>query len=693
MKSKKINIVTINFNNKEGLERTIKSVINQTYFDKINYIVIDGGSTDGSKDILEKYKQYFSYYTSRKDKGRYNAMNKGINKAVGDYILFLNSGDYLHDNNVLETIYDALDGTTDIIYGTLNVHASQGRQFVIGDYDYDTERGLPHPATFIKLSLMKNEKYREDYNIISDWIFFYEQIHVKGTKYKRVPTLISDFFLNGISADPNACMEEKKKYFDTVKKNDEEIYNGPISIVIPCYNQAKYVRDTIISVKASRYKDFCCVIVNDGSTDNSEEIILDEIRGDDRFKYFKVKNQGVSHARNFGISKTKSKYIMCLDSDDLISPYYIGEGVEFLDKYKDFSLFYGTAKFFYDNGKETDWNARPYSYKALLLTNMIYCAHIFRRSDYDKTTGFDESMRGFEDWEFLVRLLDNNSNVYKTNNTVFYYRRHQDSLDHEVKDRRSEFLLTIFEKNKEKYVKNNIMVMKKGQASNNKKEIGDKCCIVIPTYKYRLEGNDEKSFLRALKVFKNRDIKLVIPNSISTEYYDKYEVEYVKVDPSWMSDIKAYNRMCTNSEFYKLFKDYDYMLIYQTDCWAYEDRLDEFMRLNYEYYGAPWPQYKNLVGNGGFSLRAVGKMIELTEKHKYDGRFNEDGWFCLTHRNELDICPFDIACNFSMELVTKNILRTIKTAPMGLHGKELIPLWEETTDKLIAFKNKITSQQ
>ena len=105
-------------------------------------------------------------------------------------------------------------------------------------------------------------------------------------------------------------------------------------------------------MKASRYKDFCCVIVNDGSTDNSEEVILDEIKGDERFKYFKVKNQGVSHARNFGISKTNSKYIMCLDSDDLISPYYIGEGVEFLDKYKDFSLFYGTAKFFYDNGKE-----------------------------------------------------------------------------------------------------------------------------------------------------------------------------------------------------------------------------------------------------------------------------------------------------------------------------------------------------
>ena len=469
MNSKKINIVTINLNNKEGLEKTIKSVINQTYFDKVNYLVIDGGSTDGSKDVLEEYKQYFDYYTSKKDKGKYNAMNKGINKAIGDYILFLNSGDYLHDNNVLETIYDALDGTTAIIYGTLNVHTPQGKQFIIGNYDYDTERGLPHPATFIKLSLMKNEKYREDYNIISDWIFFYEQIHMKGTKYKRIPTLISDFFLNGISADFNACKEEKKKYLDSVKKNDEEMYEGLISIVIPCYNQAKYVRDTIISVKASRYKDFCCVIVNDGSTDSSEEVILDEIRGDERFKYFKIKNQGLSHARNFGISKTKSKYIMCLDSDDLISPYYIGEGIEFLEKYNEFSIFYGKAKFLYeDDGSEVEWKLRPYSYQALLISNMIYCSHIFRRNEYDKTRGYDESMYGFQDWEFLVQLLDNDSNVYMTNNTVFYYRRHKDSMDYEIKNQKNMYLLAIFEKNKEKYIKNNIMVVRKQSANESK---------------------------------------------------------------------------------------------------------------------------------------------------------------------------------------------------------------------------------
>ena len=156
---------------------------------------------------------------------------------------------------------------------------------------------------------------------------------------------------------------------------------------------------------------------------------------------------------------------MCLDSDDLISPYYIGEGIEFLDKYSEFNLFYGAAKFLYDNGEEVNWNARPYSYKALLLTNMIYCAHIFRRSDYEKTSGFDESMRGYEDWEFLVRLLDNKSNVYKTKNTVFYYRRHKDSLDHEVRNNMNRYLLDIFNKNMDKYKENNLRIILREKAN------------------------------------------------------------------------------------------------------------------------------------------------------------------------------------------------------------------------------------
>ncbi len=88
----KLSIITVNLNNKDGLQKTIDSVISQTFKD-FEWIVIDGGSTDGSKELIEKYSDYISYWVSEPDKGIYNAMNKGIKVAKGDYLEFLNSGD------------------------------------------------------------------------------------------------------------------------------------------------------------------------------------------------------------------------------------------------------------------------------------------------------------------------------------------------------------------------------------------------------------------------------------------------------------------------------------------------------------------------------------------------------------------------------------------------------------------------
>ena len=100
MNSMKISIITINFNNLEGLKKTIESVINQTY-SNIEYIVIDGGSTDGSVEVIKEYNDEITYWVFEKDKGIYNAMNKGILKSKGKYLQFLNSEDWLIDNEVV----------------------------------------------------------------------------------------------------------------------------------------------------------------------------------------------------------------------------------------------------------------------------------------------------------------------------------------------------------------------------------------------------------------------------------------------------------------------------------------------------------------------------------------------------------------------------------------------------------------
>lgn len=442
MKHKRIAIVTVNLNNKEGLKKTIESVVNQTFFKKINYIIIDGGSTDGSQDIIKEYENFLAYHCSEKDSGVYNAMNKGISVANGTYLLFLNSGDNLCNNMVIENIYNHLK--KDIVYGDLLVNNNYIKKYPDKiTQEYLLEDTLPHPATFIKKSVIVGNEYREDYKIISDWVFFYESIINRKLTYKHLNYVISNFSLGGLSSNVLNTLLEKRKYLESI------YYNYEIGVVIPCYNQGKYIKETIESVKASTYRNFQCVIVNDGSTDNSEEIIQNAINGDDRFMYVYQNNGGLSNARNVGICKLNSKYILCLDSDDKISNTYIEGGVKYLNEHDDVSIYYGKAKMFLDDGKEIDWNLPEFNYKSLLITNQIFCSHIYRRRDYNKIGGYDEKMRkGYEDWDFLIRLLYKNRNVYRTDECVFYYRRHGESMDNQTnKEQKEEIKKYIMSKN------------------------------------------------------------------------------------------------------------------------------------------------------------------------------------------------------------------------------------------------------
>ena len=212
-----VDIITINKNNKKGLEDTIKSVVNQTFFDKVNYIVIDGGSTDGSKEIIEQYKDKLFYYVSELDNGIYNAMNKGIRASVSDYLLFLNSGDYLSENNVLERVFPYLDGT-DFIYGNewkVNERwkgAYEAKYPDKLDESFFRRTSLPHQSTFIKRELLENG-YDESFKIISDWKWFIEAFR-NGRTYKHMPFIVSVYDCSGFSyQNLNLMQKEKNDYY------------------------------------------------------------------------------------------------------------------------------------------------------------------------------------------------------------------------------------------------------------------------------------------------------------------------------------------------------------------------------------------------------------------------------------------------------------------------------------------------
>jgi glycosyltransferase involved in cell wall biosynthesis len=201
----KISIITINFNDKTGLEKTIKSIINQTW-KGFESIVIDGGSNDGSKEIIEKYKNKISYSVSEPDTGIYNAMNKGITVAKGDFILFLNSGDCLHNPNVIDQVIKVLDSKISIYYGNLCITKNGVKNYLLTppdtlDFLYFINNSLPHPASFIKKELFKKYFfYNENLKIISDWEFFVFCICKMNESYKHLNFEISDFDDAGVSS-------------------------------------------------------------------------------------------------------------------------------------------------------------------------------------------------------------------------------------------------------------------------------------------------------------------------------------------------------------------------------------------------------------------------------------------------------------------------------------------------------------
>ena len=227
----RINIVTINLNNKVGLERTINSVLSQTFFDKIDYIIIDGGSTDGSKELIEEHKDRLYYWCSEQDNGIFNAMNKAIDHLNGDYVLFLNSGDFLRQNDIIELVYDKLDA--DICYGNeyffsgvnaLVNYTSLGNGRVTTypdalDENFFKRSALPHQSTFISVKYHKLHPYREDCVIAGDWTFFREAIMKYGATYKHLPITISNYGTDGISAKKfNVFQHEKNEYYKKLDK-------------------------------------------------------------------------------------------------------------------------------------------------------------------------------------------------------------------------------------------------------------------------------------------------------------------------------------------------------------------------------------------------------------------------------------------------------------------------------------------
>ena len=199
-----LSIITVNLNNRSGLENTIKSVFSQSY-KNYEFIIIDGGSQDGSTTLINNVQDELAYWVSERDTGIYQAMNKGIKQAKGAYCLFLNSGDWLVDDTVLENVFSK-KLTADIVIGRCRI-SEKGKLVFITDQPAELTlksfigNTLPHQATFIKTALFDRfGLYEEKYMINADFAFWIRTIILGNCSTAALDIIISDYNLDGISS-------------------------------------------------------------------------------------------------------------------------------------------------------------------------------------------------------------------------------------------------------------------------------------------------------------------------------------------------------------------------------------------------------------------------------------------------------------------------------------------------------------
>lgn len=226
-----------------------------------------------------------------------------------------------------------------------------------------------------------------------------------------------------------------------------------VSIIVPCYNYGQFLTECLNSVLKQSFRQWECIVVDNGSTDNTAEVVAQFSNVDARFKYIRTEQNGVSFARNTGIRNSSGKYILPLDADDKIEALFIEKTFLAFEKQPALTLVYSNARLF--GASSGEWHLPDYNFRNLLIENSIFCTALFKRSDYDLTKGYNEDMReGFEDWDFWISLLKNGGEVYKVPEVLFNYRIRSQSRNHSIdKERQKKLRQQIFENHQDVYMR------------------------------------------------------------------------------------------------------------------------------------------------------------------------------------------------------------------------------------------------
>ena len=194
-----------------------------------------------------------------------------------------------------------------------------------------------------------------------------------------------------------------------------------VSVIMPAYNIAGYIRESIESVLASNYPNFELIVVDDGSKDNTLAVAREYEQADARVKVLTKANGGQGIARNFGVEACSGKYLLFVDSDDLIGESYISKAVTELEADENVKVVTCRGEFF--DGRTGAWHLKDYTPKTLAKRNVFTISSMLRRDDFVRIGGFDTTMHNYcEDWALWINILKDGGKVVTLPTVEFYYR-------------------------------------------------------------------------------------------------------------------------------------------------------------------------------------------------------------------------------------------------------------------------------
>lgn len=425
----KCSIVITACNFEDYIGECVDSALAQDY-DSFEVIIVDDCSTDKTWDIVKSYGQKIRRKRFKQPGGKIHGIvrsrNEGVKLAKGQFVTCLDGDDKIRPN-FLSKLVPVLegDGAMGIAYSDFEVFGTQEGTVHTAKFDFERlKRGnfIPCCNLFRKKAWERvggckpvGESW-EDYNT---WLTITE----RGWRAEKVTGALYLYRKKDEEGRDFESQPHVRRLRAVVNAYHSMILPPTVSVIIPCYDHEKYLKEAIDSVFAQGYQDFEIVVVNDGSPGNPKAI-TDEY-WDPRLRLIEQENQGLSMARNTGIEAARGKYILPLDADDRLAPTFLGKTVRTQEDRGGTVAVYTDFVAFWDGGEQSEQKLGDYDFKKLLTRALMPCAVLYPKVAWVKAGGYKPEMKdGYEDWEFAISIGERGYFGVRIPEYLFYYRQH-----------------------------------------------------------------------------------------------------------------------------------------------------------------------------------------------------------------------------------------------------------------------------